>query len=163
MNDDRPLRKPVDYDELFPGRFLKAGLFKGKSVTFTIKAVDVDKLPQDNGRDRVRGVISFNETEMQLCLNSTNGQCFKAMFGRHVADWVGKHVTLCPEQDKFGKETVEAIRVAGSPDIGENITVNISLPRRKPRERTLTVTRKNGQQAAPKPAAPPEDPEDFPR
>ncbi len=129
--------KPVDYDELFLNRFLKAGLFKGKKVTLTITAVDTEPLPQDNGRDRIRGILSFKETERQLVLNSTNGQCIKAMFGRKVQDWVGKKVTLCAETDKFGRETVEAVRVWGSPELERDKSVDVQLPRRKPKTRTL--------------------------
>jgi hypothetical protein len=154
-------KKPVDYDELFPGRFLKAGLFKGKSVTLTIKDVEIEKLPQDNGKERDRGVISFNETPMQLALNSTNGQCLKAMFGRRpVEDWVGKRVTFVPEKDRFGKEVVDAIRVAGSPDLKAPIDVEIRMPRKKPKNRRLVPTVKNGSAASasePEAQAPPAD------
>lgn len=151
---ERTRPKPMDYDELFPGRFLKAGLFKGKKVTLTIADVETEELPQDTGKDKVRGVISFKETERQLVLNSTNGQCFKAMFGRKVQDWVGKSVTLCAETDKFGRETVEAVRVYGGPDIDADMSVDIQLPRRKPKSRVLHCTRANGgrrKQPEPKP------------
>lgn len=133
-------KKPVDYDELFPGRFLKAGQFKGKSVTLTIKDVELESLPQDNGKERDRGIISFNETKLQIVLNSTNGQCFRAMFGRKPPDWIGKRVTLAPEKDRFGKEVVDAIRVQGSPDITAPIEVEIRLPRKKPKARKLIPT-----------------------
>lgn len=136
------VRKPVDYDQLFPGRFLKAGLLLGKRVTFTISAVDIEPLPQDNGKDRVRGVLSFERTDKQLVLNSTNGQCLKAMFGKQVQQWVGKQVTVAPEKDKFGNETVDAIRVVGSPLLSEPLQVSIAMPRRKPRTRTLEPTGK---------------------
>ena len=135
-------KKPVDYDELFPGRFLKAGLFKGKSVTLTISDIDLEALPQDNGKDRERGVVSFNETKMQLALNSTNGQCIKAMFGRKPLDWIGKKVTFKPEKDRFGKEVVDAIRVEGSPDITAPLDVEIRMPRKKPKNRRLVPTGK---------------------
>jgi hypothetical protein len=140
MND----RKPVDYDELFPGRFLKAGLFQGKKVPLTITDVDIEELPQDNGKDRVRGILSFKQTPKQLVLNSTNGQCLKAMFGRKVSDWVGKRVVFCAETDKFGRETVEAVRIWGSPDLDADMSVDIQLPRRKPRPRVLHAAEKKG-------------------
>lgn len=140
-------RKPVDYDELFPGRFLKAGLFKGKPHLFTITDVDVEDLPQDNGKSRARGVISFAETKMQLVLNSTNGQCLRSLFGRKVADWVGKKIWLAPESDQFGRETVEAVRVYGSPSLHGDLEIEITLPRKRPKRRTLHA--KLGQRDAP--------------
>ena len=85
-------QKPVDYDELFPGRFLKAGLFRGRAVTLRITDVDVEPLPQDKGGDKMRGIITFAGTDKQLVLNSTNGQCIRAMFGKGVREWIGKRV-----------------------------------------------------------------------
>jgi hypothetical protein len=134
------MSKPVDYDQLFPGRFLKAGLLGGKAVTLEIVDVDVEALPQDNGKDRVRGVISFRGTDKQLVLNSTNGQCFRAMFGKRVPDWIGKRVTLRPDRDRFGGKVVDCIRIAGSPDIAEALEVEIALPRKKPRMVRLEKT-----------------------
>lgn len=161
-SEDTKLPKPVDYDQLFPGRFLKAGLFKGKNVTLTVVAVDVEKLPQDKGGDRVRGILSFKETDMQLVLNKTNGICVRAMFDRKPQDWVGKRITFAPEKDKFGREVVDAIRVVGSPDIAGSIDVEIRMPKKKPKKRTLTKTDMSKKQgAAPTaPTPPPEDPDD---
>ena len=41
--DQKTLPKPVDWDELYPGRFLKAGEFKGKKPTLTIAAVNIEE------------------------------------------------------------------------------------------------------------------------
>jgi hypothetical protein len=41
--------KPDSYDELFPGRFLKAGLFKGKEVTLRIAEVYQELMPDKKG------------------------------------------------------------------------------------------------------------------
>ena len=135
-------KKPVDYDQLFPGRFLKAGLLLGKQVTLTIAAIDTVSLPQNNGQLRIRGIITFERTDKQLVLNSTNGQCLKAMFGKEVQKWVGHAVTFAPEQDRFGSEMVDAIRIAGSPELKSAITVTINMPCHKPKQRTLAHTGK---------------------
>lgn len=134
----------VDYDQLYPGRFLKAGEFNGKPVTLTISAVDVEDLPQDKGGDRARGIISFRETKRQLVLNRTNGECIKAMFGRVVPEWIGKRVTLHPVMINFGGAEELAIRVKGSPDIQAPITAEVKLPRRKPFTMRMEVTGKRG-------------------
>jgi len=34
---------PETYSELYPGRFLKADLFKGRKVTLTIKNIDIEE------------------------------------------------------------------------------------------------------------------------
>jgi hypothetical protein len=157
MSEDTPKRKPVNYDELFPGRFLKAGLFIGKTPTFAIADVDTEDLPQDDGKNKVRGIITFRETKMGLALNSTNGQSIKAMFGPKIADWIGKRLTLCTEKDRDpgGNGMVDCIRIAGSPDIERDVTIEIKMPRRKPKMRKLTKTLPKG---APKAAQqPPEE------
>lgn len=124
---------PVDFDELYPGRFLKAGTLRGKKVTLEIASVETEPLPDDRGKDRVRGVVSFRGKQMQLVLNKTNGLCLKAMFGRKVQDWVGKRITLFPTT--YGAD--ECIRIWGSPELSENMTVEIALPRKKPFQMTM--------------------------
>ena len=152
--ETKRLPKPVDYDQLFPGRFLKAGLFKGRNVTLTIKDVDLEKLPRDDGTDRVRGILSFKETEMQFPVNHTNGTCIKAMFGRKPLEWIGHRLTLSPEKDRMAGKIVDAIRVYGSPEIEASFDVEIRMPRKKPIMRTLHPT---GTAAADDPGPGPDD------
>lgn len=127
MANESKLPTPVDWDELYPGRFIKAGDFKGKVVTLKISAVQIDKLVGDKG-EQVKGVLSFEKTEKQLALNKTNGICLKAMFGRQVQEWVGKRVSLFA--GNWNGEP--AIRVHGSPDIPEDKAIEVSLPRKRP-------------------------------
>jgi hypothetical protein len=127
------LAKPVDFDELYPGRFIKAGEFKGKRPTLTIKDVDLDELIGDDGTKKMKGIVSFVETPKQLPLNKTNGICLRAMFGRKLPEWVGKRVILYA--DKWNGE--EATRVWGSPDIAEPMAVEVKLPRKKPINMTM--------------------------
>src|SRR5579863_4704163 len=91
------LPKPVDWDELYPGRFMKAVDFKGKPVTLTIAEVKIEELVGDKG-PQIKGIVSFEKTEKQLALNRTNGICLKAMFGRRVQEWIGHKVTLYPAE-----------------------------------------------------------------
>ena len=126
------MSKGLDYDALFPGRFLKAGEMNGKSATLTITAIQLEALPQEKGGERIRGVFSFRGTKKQLILNQTNGQAMRAMWGRDTGDWVGKRVTLQPEWVMFGREKVLAVRVAGSPDLAGPVEFMLTLPRKKP-------------------------------
>jgi hypothetical protein len=121
------IEKPVDWDELYPGRFIKAGDLKGKQVTLTIAAVRVEELVCEN-ESKMKGVLSFEKTDKQLPLNKTNGICMKAMFGRHLQSWPGKRVTLFPGEFK-GEP---AIRIYGSPDIDSDMNVTVALPRKRP-------------------------------
>ena len=119
--------KPVDWDELYPGRFIKAGELKGKRWTLTISDVDIDSLVGDDGKEKTKGIITFKETTKQIPLNKTNGLCIRAMFGRKLSEWLGKRVIIFP--GTWSGE--DASRVWGSPDIAAPMDVEIKLPRRK--------------------------------
>jgi len=118
--------KPVDWDELYPNRFLKAGELQGKKVTLVIADVDTEMLENDDGK-KLKGFLSFEKTPKQVVLNKTNGLCLRAMFGRKLSEWLGKQVIFFA--DKWNGE--DAIRIWGSPDLKESIDVEIKLPRRK--------------------------------
>ena len=129
----------VDFDELYPGRFLKAGEFKGLDVTLTLVKVSLDELEGNKGKQQ-KGVLSFRETPKQIALNRTNGECIKAMFGRRLADWPGKRITFYAA--KINSEFADiAIRVRGSPDLKEPVTFLLQLARKSPRKVTLAVTK----------------------
>lgn len=114
------MSKIIDFDQLYPNRFLKAGELAGKDkeATVTIAAVDLEELEGEKGK-KARGVITFKETTKQWVLNRTNGECLKAMFGREVPKWIGKRVTIAAREINtgFSDEPQLAIRVKGSPDI----------------------------------------------
>lgn len=133
MNDERKRAKPVDYDQLYPGRFIKAGELLGKKVTLTIADVDLEDLEDNEGKKKAKATISFRETEKMLIACKTNGLCIKAMFGTKLADWIGKRVTIFP--DTWNGEP--CIRVWGSPDIEREMEVLVSLPRRRPFNKTM--------------------------
>lgn len=136
--------KPVDFDELYPGRFLKAGEFakaKGGKALLTIAAVDIDELEGDDGNKKVKGIITFKEVPRQLAMNKTNGLCLRALFGRKVQEWVGKRVVLF--SDKWNGD--DCIRVYGSPDIQSDMKVEIKLPRRKPYNMTMHAPKSSGE------------------
>lgn len=123
---------PVDWDELYPGRFLKAADLKGKKVTLKISGVRLEELIGDKG-PQIKGLISFERTDKQLALNKTNGICLKDMFGKKVQEWIGKRVTLFPTTHNED----DCIRVWGSPDIKADKSVAISLPRKRPFQMTM--------------------------
>ncbi len=133
------LKKPVDFDQLYPGRFLKSGELLGKKVTVTIADVELDELEGDKGK-RIQGIIFLRESNKQIVLNKTNGLCLKGMFGRKLSDWVGKRITIFQDQVRFGADTVDAIRIWGSPDIERDMQVTITLPRKKPTQMTMHKT-----------------------
>jgi hypothetical protein len=151
------MSKLVDFDDLFPGRFLKAGQLHGKKQTITIADVDMEDLPGPKGDVR-KGIIKIKGTSTEWVLNRTNAECLRAMFGRSPkTDWVGKRVTIHGEMvtdpDDRSKKVL-AIRVYGSPDIERDMTFRLKLPNKSPQPYTLRAT---GANAPPK--TEPEPPE----
>jgi hypothetical protein len=129
MNEPKKtLPKPVDWDQLYPGRFLKAGELLDKKPSLTIASVDLDELEGDDRKKKIKGVISFEETPRQLALNKINGTCLREMFGRKVQAWVGKRVTLF--KGEWNGE--DCIRIWGSKDISSGLSIVVELSRRKP-------------------------------
>ena len=138
-----PLPKPTVYDQLYPSRFIKAGELLGKKVTLTIASVDLERLVGDDGKEKVKALVAFKETEKQLVMCKTNGLCVKAMFGKEIPAWVGKRLTLF--EDTWNGEP--CTRIWGSPDIGSDLEVEISLPRRRPFKKTMHRMTKGGAQS----------------
>jgi hypothetical protein len=140
-NEPRRLKDPTDYDELYPGRYIKSGEFKGQKITLTMVEISLEELPDRTGK-RAKGVLVFEETRkssdepLRMVLNRTNGECIKAMFGKKLRDWSGKQITLFPAP--YEGET--AIRVWGSPDIKETFEITIELPRKRPFKMTMHKT-----------------------
>lgn len=122
-----------DWDELYPGRFLKAGLLaENEKRVLTISGVDTDELEGDKGK-KVKGVLTFEGEPMQLALNKTNGICLREMFGRVPWKWEGKRIALFASE--WGGEP--CIRIWGSPDIEQDIEVEVQLPKRRPFRMTM--------------------------
>lgn len=145
----------MDFDLLFPGRFIKAADLRGKDVTLTISAVVVDELIGDKGTE-MKGIVSFAGKKKQLVLNKTNGLCLKQMFGRETDGWIGKRVTIFPTT--FNDDP--CIRVKGSPDIASEMSFELKLPRKKPKAMRLIKTTPGVTTAAD--AHPPDDDGDAP-
>lgn len=135
MPERKPERKPSSYDELFPGRFLKAGLFFGKELTLRIVDVRLEMMPDKKGtivnadgeRCKNQAILTVEtpagrKVDQEIALNKTNANCIAGMFGKQLrgeGGWVGRLVTFGPRRvEAFGEE-VDAIRVVGSPDMKE--------------------------------------------
>ena len=164
----------MDYELLFPGRFLKSVEFKGQDVTLTIASLRLEELEGDSGK-KMKAIVSFRETKKEWVMNRTNAECIKAMFGRETNAWIGKRVTLFPDAytDPFTKKLGTAIRVKGSPEIRDSVNASFKLGRKGVVTMTLVRTGPakagKGAKATPPPAEaseqeppPPFDDSDMP-
>jgi hypothetical protein len=148
-NTANATKRAIDFDELYPARFLKAGQLQGKKVTLKICDVHVEHLEGDAGK-KWKGIISFERTDQQLVLNRTNGTCLREMFGREVAKWIGRRITIYPAE--WNGEP--CIRIWGSPELERDKTITIQLPRRKPQTMVMHAVRSTNGKAPAKAASP---------
>jgi hypothetical protein len=152
MSDEQAAPRSYDFDELYPGRFLKGGDFARSPRTLTIARVQLEELEGEKGK-RKRGIVRFQEEPRELVLNKTNGLLLRAMFGRSTEAWVGRRVTFAFDADvKLGGKVVGGIRIVGSPEITAAREVEIALPRKRPFTITIQPT---GQRAAQRESAEP--------
>jgi hypothetical protein len=141
---------PTSYDELFPGRFLRANECTARP-TYTIKSVVIETLPTEKG-EKDTGIVMFRETTKGLVLNKTNGQCLRHMFGRVLTEWVGRRIVLmCDDNVQLGRERVSGVRIYGSPDIEGDTQCEIKHPKKKARVHPLKCTAKGPKSPRPDP------------
>lgn len=135
----------MDYETLYPGRFIRAADLKGQDVTLTFKSIAAEEID-----GKTKAVCSFEGTKKQLVLNRTNAEAVKLMFGRETNDWLGKRVTFFPAliKDPFGDGEVGAIRVRGSPDITAPASATVQRGRKTIRV-AVQPTSKSSNGAAP--------------
>ena len=123
----------MNWENMFPGKYIRSTEFNGKDVTLTITAVVLEDLPDDKGGNKKRGIVSFKETPKALVINRTNATSIKNMFGPETDKWAGRRITLfaAPFTDPFTGELGTAVRVRGSPDISEAMEFQARIGRKQ--------------------------------
>ena len=83
-------------------------------MQLTIKGISAKDYDREDGTKDRKGVLSFQEIEKKLTINSTNTKTLASMYGDKNIDtaWIGKTVTLFvdPHVQYAGKE-VKGIRI----------------------------------------------------
>jgi hypothetical protein len=143
-----------DFDEMYPGRFIKAALLKGKPATLTIAEVELELMPDPKakGGKANKVIMSFVERDRQLLVNKTNALCLVEMFGRRSSMWIGKRITLQPDIVLAWGVRKPCIRISGSPDIEKDVRVML----RAGQEEYSKVMKRTGGGKRAAPTQPPE-------
>jgi len=116
---------------MYPSRFLKADMLKGKKVTVTIIEIMGEDLIGENNKAKAEWIVKIKERPLQLVLNKTNGYCMYRMFGSDPHSWIGKRITLFPTTTKFGRDTLDCLRIWGSPDLAADMPITVPQGRKK--------------------------------
>lgn len=150
----------LDFDQLYPGKFMKAGEFQGRDLTLIISDVKLEELG-DGKEAETKVVVSFANTKKKLVMNKTNATCLKLMFGRNTDDWLKKKVTFYPApiRDPFTGEDTIAIRVRGSPEIPQTMECQATLGRKAVKFKLYKTGQPQPNGKKPVQAVPPPPPE----
>lgn len=144
----------MDYEQLFPGRFIKSADLAGRDVTLEIKAVRSEEI-----EGKSKAVLSFQGTKKEMVMNRTNAEAIKLMFGRETDDWIGKKVTFFPATiaDPFNGGNTKAIRVRGSHNISKAMSASVQRGKKTIKVSVVPTGRAKGNgksQKAPEPEPP---------
>src|SRR3990167_9017954 len=85
------------WDDLYPGRFLKAADLGGKRPVVEIARIYSDSELAGGAKKDPNGkaVLAFKGMAKELALNATQRRCLIAMFGADPQACVGKRIVLC--------------------------------------------------------------------
>ena len=121
----------MDFELLYPSKYLKAADLGDREVTKTIGAVKLEDLEGADGTKKQKVIVTFKDAKKQWVMPRTCGEALRLMFGKETNAWTGKRVTLYSRKvDSFGEE-VDAVRVKGSPDIKAAIKEVVPRGRKK--------------------------------
>lgn len=101
----------MDYRAMFDREMLGAFELQGRDVIVTIERVEAGVLTSEGNKKTKKPILYFKGRERKLAINKTNGKVLANMFGNDTRKWVGQAITIYPTQTKFGKDTVDCIRI----------------------------------------------------
>ena len=143
---------PGSYSEMYPSRFLKADMLKGRKITMTIKAIFGEDLTDADENSKAEWIVQFAERPFEWVMNKTGAYCLYRMFGGDPHTWSGHKITLFPQPGTWFGEKGEAIRVWGSPELTEDLPITLKFLRKK-KDRNMVMHKVTaGPQPVEKPA-----------
>lgn len=83
---------------------VKDGMLEGKQLT-------INGIESRSYDDRDKLVLGFDEIELSLVLNVTNGSIISEAFGKESDAWKGKKISLGIIKTKMGSEMKDGIQV----------------------------------------------------
>ena len=116
----------------------------GSGILVTIREVHQANVAKEGAPEEMRWVMSFDETDKPLVLNSTNGQILAQITGSPESDdWTGTQVVLYHDPNvSFGGKLVGGIRIRAPRKPGVPVTGRrpVAMPVQKPQPVAETET-----------------------
>ena len=95
--------------EFFPTHWLKADeIPDDEDLVLTIQSLDWETIGFDK---ETKPVMLFEETNKKLVLNKTNGKTLESLFGKNIADLIGKKISLYKTQVEFQGIPTMSVRI----------------------------------------------------
>jgi hypothetical protein len=109
-------RATIDGELLNPTEYVAAAeLETGKEYPVEIASVQMKDLQMvGKNQTKRKAVVSFRNGPKPLVLNRTNEGMIARLHGTDAKLWTGKMISIYRTTTKFGRETVDCIRVAES-------------------------------------------------
>jgi len=101
----------TDYRSFFDRELLGVWDLEGRDVTVTIAKVTQGELTNDGKQKSKKPIVHIEKSDKRFACNKTNGKTIATLYGPDTREWVGKRITLYPTTTKFGRDTVDCIRV----------------------------------------------------
>jgi len=98
------------YDALYGSRFLAATDLK-TPVSAVIDRIEQKTFARDGGPARRKAILHFRNKTKGVVLNKTNAITLSSAFGKDFSAWIGKSVTIKPENTTFSGKVVMALRL----------------------------------------------------
>jgi hypothetical protein len=100
----------MNVNEFFESKYVSNPNLKGRPVTVTISAVQVETLQNGNTTEK-KGVVYFSDASKGLVLNRVNCDVISAAFGPETNNWIGRQITLYPDMTQFQGRPTACIRI----------------------------------------------------
>ena len=94
-----------------PSKWLTWPDLKGKEWVLTITGVVAGEVVGTDGKASKKPVLSFKESPKPFAISKTDARTIATLYGRDTAAWTDKQITVFPTTTRFGKDTVECVRV----------------------------------------------------
>ena len=100
----------MTFDDMFPGKFLKAADLNGHPVKAIIERVELRDVVGQGKEQDYKPVLYFQGKQKGLILNKTNGRAITDAYDDTEA-WQGKELEIYPDRTSFQGKLVDCIRV----------------------------------------------------
>ena len=97
----------MNFDEMFPGKYLKASDLGLEPRNARIDSIETEKM----GDGEHKPVIYFKGSDRGLVLNKTNGSVLRDLYGADTEDWLGQPIALVAATTDFQGKVVDCIRL----------------------------------------------------